>query len=119
MLYKLAVKSPVSERLQHLIFPGTIPYCMKDEGPTTLDKESACNIVDLPRCVEITGPPSPLGHGHLRTDRRCVLPVQISGRALEDPKDQKFHISASIVPQRSITYQIAVEFHKQLISTHI
>ncbi len=76
---------------------------------------SACS-----RGVEIAGPPGPLGHGNLRTDPRCVLPVQMSGRPLEGPKDQKSHISASICPtEKYITYQIALEFHKQPISTHI
>ena len=40
------------------------------------------------RGVEIA---SPLGHGHLMTDARYVLPVQMSGRAPEGQKEQKAH----------------------------
>ncbi len=67
------------------------------------------------RGVEIAGP---LGQGHLRTDPGCVLPVQMSGRALEGPKYQKAHISACIYPTEKynlsncIRISQATHFHK-------
>ena len=76
------------------------------------------------RGVEISGPPGPLGHGHLRTDPTCVLPVQMSGKALEAPKDQKIHISASICPTEKynlsncIRISQATHFHTHLKVLH-
>ncbi len=63
------------------------------------------------RGVEIASPPSPLGNGHLRTEPRCVFPVQMSGRALEDPKDKKVHISAFICPTEKYNLSNRMHFH--------
>ncbi len=68
--------------------------------------------------VEIAGP---LGHGHLRTDPSRVLPLQMSGRALEGPKDQKaMDILASNCPTEKynlstcIRISQATHFHRYL-----
>ncbi len=91
------------------------------DAEATLEDNKEFIQVSTPRGVEIAGA---LGHGYPRTVPRCVLPVQMSGRALEGPKDQKSYILASICPTEKynlsnrIRISHATHFHTHLTVLH-